>query len=184
MKTAKYILLAAPLLLCGCNTAELIGRPAPNFDKSYSVTAEIGYGSRSAIADITRNAEGDWSIAFTEPSFLMGVELSLSDGNVTASLGDISVTADSSDVYTLMPDIITCVLDSLPDVSSADITESEGVFTLNTSYGGDKAVVTSDSSGSLLTLKCPAQKLSVKFSGQTEISPIETEETFEFIIEE
>lgn len=187
MDIRRYIILVAPLLLCGCDSAELIGRPAPEFDKTYSVTAEIGYGSSNAVADITRNAQGDWSVSFTEPAFLMGVELSLNDDGVTASLGDIKVTADSSDVYTLMPDIITEVLDSLPEVAAENITESEGIFTLNTAYGGDRAIVTSDSSGGLLSLKCPAQRLSVKFSDQQDISPVdttETEETFEFIIEE
>lgn len=187
MRITRYILLAAPLLLCGCDTAELIGRPAPDLDKTYSVTAEIDYGSSSAVADITRNAEGNWNVSFTEPAYLMGVELALADGKVSATLGDITVTADSSDVYTLMPDIITEVLDSLPDVAAENISESEGVFTLNTAYGNDRAVVTSDSSGGLLTLKCPAQQLSVRFSDQQDIAPLdttETEETFEFIIEE
>ncbi len=187
MKITRYFLLAAPILLCGCDTAELIGRPAPDLDRNYSVTAEIDYGSNSAVADITRNAEDNWSVSFTEPAFLMGVELSLTDDGVTASLGDIRVTADSNDVYTLMPDIITEVLDSLPDVTSENISENEGVYTLNTSYGGDRAVVTSDSSGGLLTLKCPAQQLSVRFSDQQDIAAVdttETDETFEFIIEE
>ena len=50
MRITRYILLAAPLLLCGCDTAELIGRPAPDLDRNYSVTAEIDYGSSSAVA--------------------------------------------------------------------------------------------------------------------------------------
>ena len=184
MNTKHLLLLAAPILLCGCSTTDLIGRPAPDLDKAYTVTADIDVGSYSASADITRNSAGSWKVSFTEPSYLMGLELSLSDDSMTASLGDISVTADSSDVYTLVPDIIATVLDSLTDLPAESISENEGIVTLTTTFDGDKAMVTTDTSGELLTLRCPAQKLSVKFSDQEDVLPIETEETFEFIIEE
>lgn len=184
MRIRNLLLLTAPLLLCGCGATELIGKPTPDLDKAYTVTADINVGSYSASADITRNSAGDWDVSFTEPSYLMGVRLSLSDGSMTASLGDISVTADSSDVYTLVPDIIATVLDSLSDLPAENISENEGIITLATAFDGDKAMVTTDTNGELLTLKCPAQRLSVKFSDQEDILPIETVETFEFIIEE
>lgn len=183
MKLRKLPLLIMPLLLCGCNSAQLLSKPAPDFDKTYEIAAEIDYGSYSAAADITRSGSGEWQFRFSEPSYLMGMELSLSDGTLTASLGDLSVTADSNDAYTLIPDIIAAALDSLPSAAADSITENEGVLTITTETLGDKTVVTADSSGGLLTLKCPAQQLSVKFSKQQEIDVTETAETFEFIIE-
>ncbi len=183
MKPRKTLALTMPLLLCGCSGTQLLSKPAPDFDRSYEISAQIDYGSYTAAADILRSGSGEWEFHFTEPSYLMGMELSLSDGELTASLGDISVTADSSSVYTVIPDVISTALDSLSAVSTDSITENEGVLTLTTSAHGDKTVITSDSSGGLLTLRCPARQLSVKFSGQQEIDVTETAETFEFIVE-
>ncbi len=179
MKHIRYILLAAPLLLCGCNGTELLTKPAPSFDKTYEISAQIDYGSCSAAADITRNGTGDWKFSFTEPSYLMGMELTLADGKLTASLGDLSVSADSSEVYTLIPDVIASALDAVTTAAPETITESEGVLTLTAEACGEKAVVTADGSGNLLTLKCPSQQLAVTFSGQQEIAVTETAETYE-----
>ncbi|MBQ8195501.1 MAG: hypothetical protein IJZ47_09045, partial [Oscillospiraceae bacterium] len=99
------------------------------------------------------------------------------------SLGELSVTAESNGAYALIPDVISAALDKLPDVLSENISENEGVLTITTDVLGEKAVVTADSSGSLLSLKCPAQQLSVRFSGQQETDVTQTAETFEFIIE-
>ncbi len=175
--------LAAVLLLSGCNNVELLSRPAPDFDKSYQMSAQIDYGSYSAAADITRSGKDNWQFCFSEPSYLMGMELTLADGTLTASLGDISITADKNDVYTMLPEVISAALDTLPSAAAESITENEGVLTITTDVLGDKTVVTADSSGNLLTLKCPSKQLSVKFSEQEEIAVTETAETFEFIIE-
>lgn len=183
MKLRKLSLMLLPLFLCGCSGTQLLSRPAPDFDRTYEVSAEIDYGNYSAAADITRNGKGEWQFCFSEPSYLMGVQMSLSDGTLTASLGELSVTAESNGAYALIPDVISAALDKLPDVPSENISENEGVLTITTDVLGEKAVVTADSSGSLLSLKCPAQQLSVKFSAQQEIDVTQTAETFEFIIE-
>ncbi len=183
MKPTKYILLAAPLLLCGCNSGELLAKPLPDFDKSYEIQAQIDYGSYSAAADITRNGTGDWKFCFTEPPYLTGVELTLADGTLTAALGDLNTSMEINPAYKLIPDTIAKALDSLTTAPTDAVTENEGVLTITTESGGDKAVVTTDGSGNLLTLKCPSQRLAVEFSSQQEIDITETEETFEFIIE-
>ncbi len=182
MKHIRYILLAAPLLLCGCNGSELLAKPLPSFDKSYELAAQIDYGSYSAAADITRNGKGDWKFSFTEPSYLMGMELCLSEEGLTASLGDLSVSAEGSEVYKLIPDVIATVLDSVAGAAPETVSENEGILTISTEMDGEKAVVTADSSGNLLTLKCPSQRLAVTFSEQQEIDVTETAETMEIRI--
>ncbi len=183
MKIRKIPLLLLPLLLCGCSGTQLLSKPKPDFDKTYEISAEIDYGKYSATADITRNGSGDWNFSFSEPEYLMGVEFKLSEDGMTASLGDISVKAEENSMYTMIPDTIASVLDALPSLTAESITDNEGILTMNTDISGDKAVVTADTSGNLLTLKCPSQRLSVKFSGQQEIAVTQTSETFEFIIE-
>lgn len=169
MKIRKIPLLLLPLLLCGCSGTQLLSKPTPDFDKTYEISAEIDYGKYTATADITRNGNGNWTFSFSEPEYLMGVELILKDDGMTASLGDISVTADGNSMYTMIPDTIASVLDALPSLAADSITDNEGILTMNTYIRGDKAVVTSDTNGNLLTLKCPSQRLSVKFSGLQEI---------------
>lgn len=184
MKKARILsLLAVPMLLCGCSGANIFGKAKPNYDSAYTIKAEIKSGDLNAVADITRNGSGDYIFSFSEPEHLMGMNIALSEDGMTASLGSMNVTADSS-FYTAIPETIAESIDSLSRVDAETITEQEGVLTLNTEAGGDKVIVTSDTSGVLLTLKCPSQKLSVKFSEQSEQKIIETtEDMSEIIIE-
>ncbi len=183
MKKARTMaILALPLLLCGCNADNIFGKTKPNYDSAYTIKAEIKSGELKAAADITRNGTGDYIFSFTEPDHLMGMSIALSEDGMTASLGSMNVTADSS-FYTAIPETIAESIDSLSTVDSESITEAEGVLTLNTEADGDKVIITSDADGELLTLKCPSQKLSVEFSEQSEQKLIETAETLEIIIE-
>lgn len=185
MKKARFLsFLCVPVLLCGCSAGKMFGKTTPNFERTYTVKAEISCGELDVTADVTRNGKGDYVFAFTEPDHLMGMSIALSDSGTQASLGSLSVEVDSTDAYKLVPDIIVDSIDSLSTVSADKITEVEGVLTLNTEADGKKVVVTCDETGGLLTLKCPSHKLSVKFSGQQELSAPPTEETFEIIVTE
>ncbi len=184
MKKLKLLpLLAVTMLLCGCNADNIFGKSKPNYDSSYTVKAEIKSGELKAVADIARNGSGDYIFSFSEPDHLMGMSVALSEDGMTASLGSMNITADTS-FYTAVPETIAESIDSLSSIDADSITEQDGVLTLNTEAYGDKVIVTSDQNGELLTLKCPSQKLSVKFSEQSEQKIIETaEETLEIIIE-
>ena len=179
-------LLISPLLLCGCSIDEVFGTKPPDFDTAYSATAEISYGDLSATCDITRNSTDDWSFSFSQPDYLMGMELLLTNDGVTAKLGELSVTADENSVYQLIPDIVAESLDSLARVTQDNIIENEdGTLTVNTEIDGNKVIITADKNGKLIALKCPYHKLSVKFADQMDITPpseIETLETEEVSI--
>lgn len=175
----KLLILCVPIsiLLCGCSSATIFKPSKPDFDTAYRVNAEIGYGDFTAEADITRNGEDEWEFCFTKPDYLTGMKLSLGDDMLTASLGELSVTAESSDFYRLVPDIIADSVDSLSDIPAEEITEQEGILTLNTEVGGKKVVITADSDGRLLSLLCPYYKVSVDFGEQEPIVRLETLET-------
>lgn len=183
MKKTKILpLFALPLLLCGCNASSIFGKTKPNYDSAYTVKAEIRNGELKAAADITRNGSGDYIFSFSEPDHLMGMNIALSEDGMTASLGTLNVSADSS-FYAAVPETIAQSIDSLSSIDAESITEEQGVLTLNTESDGDRVIVTTDTNGRLLTLKCPSQKLSVTFSEQSEMKLIETAETLEIIIE-
>ncbi len=184
MKKSRILsLLLIPAFACGCSAKNLFAKPKPNFDSSYTVQAEIEYGKFSANADITRNGTGDYIFCFTSPDYLMGMSLALGSDGICASLGSISAEVEGTSAYTAIPELIAGGIDALGTVDGDTITEQDGVLTLNTEACDSKMVITTDTGGGLLPLKCPSRQLSVKFSNQTAAELIETaEETLEIII--
>lgn len=172
----KILILCSSLLLCGCSANQIFGQAKPDYDSSYQIKAEISFGELEASADVTRNSKDNWEFCFTEPGYLAGMKLILADDELTASLGNISITTEANDYYDLIPDIIAESIDSLPDIQSENIIENEDVLTLNTVADGKKVIVTSDKSGNLISLRCPYYKFSVDFSGQEHITSAETDD--------
>lgn len=183
MKIKKIMpLLCISLLLCGCSADKLFRQKAPDFDTSYTIDAEITYGDHKTTAQVTRYAKSNWEFCFTEPSVLMGMKLSLSDEGITASLGDLDISTETSSFYQMIPGIIANCIDVLPEITPENITENEGTLTLTHEADGTRTIITTDKSGCLMTLKCPKHHLSVKFSEQTPTESFETSETVELII--
>lgn len=164
-RTAFAALAVSTALLCGCaNSLPFTEKPAYH-EKNCTMNADISCGELSAQAKVTRRAEGDWEFAFTEPKELMGVVVTLGEDGVTASLGALSVTAEPSAVYNMLPQIIARAVDALPNTPTDKITEADGVLTLENECADGKVVVTAKkSTGELITLKCPYQRLAVCFT--------------------
>lgn len=175
---------AASMLLCGCSGGSPFGGTKPNYDSAYTVSAEIKCGSLEAAADITRNGTGSYIFSFSKPQSLAGISVSLSDGEYTAALENLSVTVDDCSAYCALTDLIAESIDSLAAVDSDSITRTEDALTLTTRADGSRVVVTTAADGTLLTLKCPARSLSVNFSQQSEIKLEEPEEQLDIIIED
>ena len=164
-RTAFAAIAVSTALLCGCaDSLPFTEKPAYH-EKNCTMNAEISCGELSAQAKVTRRGEGEWEFAFTEPKELMGVVVTLGDEGVTASLGALSVTAEPSAVYNRLPQIIARAVDALPDTPADKISEEDGILTLENECADGKVVVTAQkSTGSLITLKCPYQRLAVCFS--------------------
>ena len=176
----KLLIPFLSLFLCGCSTSQIFGTPAPDFDTAYSMSADIEFGELSAVADITRNGRNDWSFAFTEPEQLSGMTFTLCDGNMTAALGELNVSMEANDVYTLIPDVIAHSIDSLTELAPEQLTRrDDGTITLNTDVNGKKVVLTSTDSGELMSLKSPFYKISIDFSEHSPIDKLETIETYD-----
>ncbi len=162
---ATIVCGGAMVLLCGCQNVDLPFKAStPDFDKAYTAVADITCGKLEASAEVTRKNAGDWEFHFTKPETLNGMTLSLGEDGFSASLGDLSMTVEDNSYYTLVPDIISKAADSLASIPAEEITESDGVLTLNTELDGKKVTVTSDKDGNLISLKCPYHKTAVYFS--------------------
>lgn len=180
MKKAKILsILLIPAILCGCSGGSPFSGSKPDYDGAYTVAAEIKCGSLEAAADITRNGTGSYIFGFNQPQSLAGISVSLSDGEYTAALENLSVTVDDCSAYCALTDLIAQSIDSLPAVEADRITRTEEALTLTTSADGSRVVVTTAADGTLLTLKCPSRSLSVTFSEQSEIKLTGTEESEE-----
>lgn len=173
MKFLKSAVMAAALcsaaLLSGCEGAMNLSSPKlPDLSGGYSASAEITYGSNTAQAAVTRSEPGCWEFSFSKPAELSGVIMRVADGKLTASLGDMSVTAGGGD-YTVMPKVIAEGIDSLSSAKPSDITEENGILTIKLRSAGKSCTVTADkATGDILSFKSPGNKLAVYFS---DVSP-------------
>lgn len=166
LKTAgAAAVVCAAALLCGCEGAiSLNSAKLPDFSSGYSAEAEIAFGSEKAQAEIDRSEPGCWEFRFSEPKELSGVVMKLENGELTASLGALSVTAGGGD-YTMIPVVIADGLDELQNLKSDNFTEENGVLTAKLDSCGSKCTVTADKqTGDILTFKSPSNKLAVYFS--------------------
>ncbi len=178
------IIFTSLLLLSGCDVTEkMFGQDVPDFDTSYSISAEIDYGKLTACVDITRNDADNWRFSFTEPEYLSGIELTLDEDDVTVSLGELNISTEKNDIYRLIPDLIAESVNSLADIDKESITEQDGILTINTTVADKKVVITADNDGRLITLKCPYYNISVDFSGQTPLTaqPPAADDTDDYI---
>lgn len=170
------------LTLCGCSAKlPFTQNRTADFDTCYTVTADITCGELEATADVKRSGNGEWEFCFTEPKELSGLTLTLSENGLTANLGALSFTTESNSAYTLVPEIISQVVDGLSEAQTDSISEEEGVVTVKTDIGGKNVTITaSKDTWELISLKCPYYQLAVYFSGQTELpDTVETAEAAE-----
>ena len=86
--------LTAVLLMSGCQgELPFAAAKTPELSSSWTAQAEIKFGDNNARAEVTRSEPGCWEFGFTEPQELCGVTMNLENGTLTASLGELSVTA-------------------------------------------------------------------------------------------
>ena len=100
--TAGAVFLAS-VALTGCQGSNpFTQQNSPEIPESWSAGAEITFGTNKAQAEVTRSEPGCWEFGFTEPQELCGVTMKLENGTLTASLGELNVTAGEGD-NTILP---------------------------------------------------------------------------------
>lgn len=161
--------LCGAALLCGCNGAvSFNSTKLPDFSSGYCANAEMTFGDIKAQAEITRTEPGCWEFEFSEPKELSGLVMTVINGELTASLGELNVTAGEGE-YTALPVLIADGLDALQSADKEEFTEKDGVLTVRVEADGSKCTVTADkATGNILSFKSPTDKLAVYFS---DVSP-------------
>lgn len=163
---------AAALSLCGCGTKLPFAQKTPNFNTTYTVTADITYDKLKAKAELTRVDDTEWTFDFIEPKQLEGISISLNDEKYSASLDGLSFTAEDSAVYAAAPQVIAKTIGLLSKSTSEQMTASDGVLTFTGELDGKRVTVTADErTGGLISLKLPNLKLAVSFSDQKPYAP-------------
>ncbi len=172
-KTALAAVAAgAVIMLSGCDGKIPFTEKRLDFNKSYTVCAEINCDRLKAKADVTRAAAQDWQFTFTEPKQLQGMTLSLGKSGLSGSLGDLSFSADDNSEYAMLPEIIASSIDTLSALPTESLLKENGAVVAEPTFDGEKVTVTMDEkTGNLLSLKCPHYQLAVTFSEQKPYVP-------------
>lgn len=94
--------------------------------------------------------------------------MTIEDGKLSASLGEISVEDGGGD-HTALPLVIAGAIDGLSGISAGELTEKDGVLSARSDCQGARCTVTIDkATGDILSVRSPSNKLSVYFS---DVSP-------------
>lgn len=166
-KAAAALAAAGTLVLSGCGGKLPFTQRTPDFNSTYTVTADITFDSLKAKAELTRVTSDEWEFKFTEPKQLNGLSVKLNSEKYAASLGGLSFSAEQSSVYTALPQLIAKSIGLLSNSVSENITSSDGVLTFSDELDGRRITITANErTGDLISLKCPHCKLSVNFSDQ------------------
>lgn len=152
--------------LSGCNGKLPFVGSKPDFNKSYSVCAEIKCDRLEAKADVIRAGADDWEFTFTEPKELGGMVIAFGANGYTAKLGDLKFNADENVEYTVLPEVIGSALDRLAAVDASSLSNENGVLTAQVALDDKTVTVTANEKGDLISLKSPYHQLSVNFSEQ------------------
>lgn len=177
MIAAAVLAAAGTLSLCGCGSGLPFVQKTPNFNSTYTVTADITYDKIKAKANITRVTLDEWEFCFTEPKQLNGLIVRLNNEKYFASLGGLSFSAEDNPLYAAAPRLISDSISLLSAAANDKTTASEGVLTFSDELDGKHVTITANErTGDLISLKCPNRKLSVSFSDQKPYTLILPEE--------
>ncbi len=132
MKKKYLFLIPAMLMICvlflsGCNSQMLTGAPQiPDLDGRWTMTAKIEDGDFTCTAALTRGSSSEWTAEFIEPFALQGMKLSLSEGALTAVMGEFT-SGIYPDCWDSSPlgDLISAFELGAADKENASVSQSE-----------------------------------------------------------
>ncbi len=167
-------------LLTSCSAPSVSGKTSceNGLNKAFSTKVELTLDRLSAEGELKRFGDGEWKINFSEPNTLSGVELSFSEGNVTASYKGLSFSVPKSavPVKSMLVNLIEAT-DKNADADELSGTENDGLVEISGSLeGGDYKLIV-DKEGNLNAFEMPNNSLKMSFSDVREISVATSDET-------
>lgn len=174
LKIFTPIMIAAGIT--ACSVTELTGTPRPQLDGGYTCKCEVTAGiippggdsneeSEFAFSGtVKRLGKGFWEMSITSPDTIAGMKLTSCDGDLSSSLGELSMgvsaenVSDNSPVSALFAslDKIALDLENGAELSSGD----NGGWV----YGCDGINAVFDGDGVITSMAVSSPKMTVNFS--------------------
>jgi len=168
MKKMFSIALIIFALLCtACNSG--IDPDDLDFDRSFSLTANLEYNGRGSVAQFARTAPGQWSGTLVEPYSLQGVEIAYSPLEMSVSYAGFAVNHgdDSPPDINITAFVMLAVLESAFLSEDVSISSGKDWVEIAGSHDGGVYVLRLDRNGLPVSLSIPNQQLKVTFSEVT-----------------
>ena len=166
----RLITLAMTILIAVCMVAcSVVGKDKttkPNgLSSRFQAATSVTLDELKAEGTIKRFGDGMWEIMFTSPNTLSGVNLTFSEGNVTASYKGLnfSVPQSALPVKSMMLNLISAV-DDLSKNEELSGVENDGTLEISGSLDGGDYTLTVDKSGNIVSFAMPNNNLSIAFS--------------------
>ncbi|HAE51690.1 MAG TPA: hypothetical protein DCG30_00345 [Ruminococcus sp.] len=144
---------------------------------SFGSPMELTLDDMNAEGEIRRMGDGEWNIEFSSPNTLSGVELSFSEGSVTASYKGLnfSVPKSALPVKAMILNLIEAV-DSNAKLDKLNGSEKEGLLEITGTLEGGDYILKVDTDGYISEFEMPNNKLKIVFTDVNTITvPSQTE---------
>ena len=177
MKRTMAMLCCMPLLLAaGCET--LPKQTANRMTGSFTVGVTVTSADSEIKGELTRCGTDVWSVVFTDPPALSGVQLDFTAEEVRASYKGLvfSVPQSAQAIRTELC-MFMDVVDDLAQTPELDGKAGEGVIVLEGETDSGMYTLTCAEDGTPVTFALPSYGVTVTFEGFTEQNAPATEET-------
>lgn len=164
-------LLAAILLLAGCNSLPVPPDSPPLPPVAFTADAAVTYGEYEMTANFTQNSYESFKLKMLTPSALEPLAITFEGGVCSVTYDDLKFETD----LTRFPQTAfgTVLIDTLKSIAAdAEVTKSysDGVWTYSgTTDAGDFILTQSNDTGAWLTLDIESAQLKIVFSNFTTI---------------
>lgn len=141
---------------------------------AFTSDVKINLDRLEADGIVKRFGDGMWEVEFSSPNSLSGVKLSFSEGNVEASYKGLSFSVPQSalPVKAMMLNLIK-VVDDYARLNELKGEEKDGMLEVSGKLDGGEYVLIVDKDGILSRFEMPNNKLTMTFTGLTEIAGAE-----------
>ena len=157
------------LLLTGCGLAERDrAKVQESVSSDFTTTAELNYhGVDATMTILGQGAEKRYTLAFTQPASLAGMEMEFTKEKATLRYKDLSFSVDPASLTDGMAgQLLFDALESALGEDSVTITNQDGVLSVAGETSGGSFVLRLDKeTGNFLSLEIPEEEFSLSFHG-------------------
>ena len=174
---AAALTLAVCSVSCSMQTSGGSSARENGLSCSFGSPMELTLDDMNAEGEIRRMGDGEWNIEFSSPNTLSGVELSFSEGSVTASYKGLnfSVPKSALPVKAMILNLIEAV-DSNAKLDKLNGSEKEGLLEITGTLEGGDYILKVDTDGYISEFEMPNNKLKIVFTDVNTITvPSQTE---------